>query len=167
MSYSSKAVSINEHFERLVQKLDAPPIPFYPQNLAKTAERKGKMETKKVDVPYDHTDRKNTKTYEIPRMVFEDGNPEEVCEFRLGLKELFVPAGITGNQLVTVTLSIFSGKARACFQNIIREKTAKNVDLDHKLNELELFNVVLDDWVETFFPHHTNNKGSSDYFATQ
>jgi hypothetical protein len=35
MSSSSKAASINEHFERLVQKLDVPPIPFYPKNLPK------------------------------------------------------------------------------------------------------------------------------------
>jgi hypothetical protein len=89
-------------------------------------------------------------------MVFEDGNPEEVCEFRLGIKELFESAGITGNQLVTMTLNLLTGKARARFQNINREKTAKNADLDHRLSELELFNIVLDDWVETFFPQHTN-----------
>jgi hypothetical protein len=46
MSSSSKAASINEHFERLVQKLDAPLIPFYPKISAKTAEGKGKIETK-------------------------------------------------------------------------------------------------------------------------
>jgi hypothetical protein len=167
MSSSSKAVSINEHFERPVQKLDALPIPFYPIKSTKTAEGKGKIETKKFDFPYDHTDCKNTKTYEITRMVFEDGNPEEVCEFCLGLKELFEYAGITGNQLVTMTLSLLTGKVRACFQNINREKTAKNADLDHMLNELELFNIVLDDWVETFFPQHTSNESSSDYFAKQ
>jgi hypothetical protein len=58
-------------------------------------------------------------------MVIEDGNPEEVCEFRLGLKELFESAGITGNQLVTMTLGLLTGKARACFQNIHCDKTAK------------------------------------------
>jgi hypothetical protein len=134
---------------------------------AKTAEGKGKIETTNYNVPYDHTDWKNTKTYEITRMVFEDGNPEEVCEFCLGLKELFESAGITGNQLVTMTLSLLTGEARARFQNINREKTAKNADLDHRLNELELFNIVLDDWVETFCPQHTSNKSSSGYFAKQ
>jgi hypothetical protein len=100
-------------------------------------------------------------------MVVKDGNPEEVCEFRLGLKELFEPAGITGNQLVTMTLGLLTGKARARFQNVNREKTAKNADLDYMLNEPELFNIVLDDWVETFFPQHTSNKSGSDYFAKQ
>jgi hypothetical protein len=95
-------------------------------------------------------------------MVFEDGSPEEVCEFLLGLKELFESARITGNQLVTMILSLLTGKARARFQNINHEKTAKNADLDHRLSELELFNIVLDDWVETFFPQHTSNKSSSD-----
>jgi hypothetical protein len=90
-------------------------------------------------------------------MVFEDGNPEEACEFRLGLKELFESAGITGNQLVTMALRLFTGKARTCFQDTNRERNAKNADLDHRLNELELFNIVLDDWVETFLPQHTNN----------
>jgi hypothetical protein len=99
-------------------------------------------------------------------MVFKDGNPEEVCEFRLGLKELFESAGITGNQSVTMTLSLLTGKARARFQNINHEKTAKNADLDHRLSELELFNIVLDDWVE-IFPQHISNKSSSDYFAKQ
>jgi hypothetical protein len=60
--------------------------------------------------------RKNTKTYEISRMVFEDGNPEEVCEFCFDLKALFESAEITGNQLVTMTLSLLTGKARARFQ---------------------------------------------------
>jgi hypothetical protein len=110
-------------------------------------------------------DHKNTKTYEITRMVFEEGNPEEVCEFCLGLKELFEFAGITGNQLVTMTLTILTGKARAHFQNMNREKTAKNADLDHRLYETEPFNIVLDDCAVTFFPQHTSNKSSSDYFA--
>jgi hypothetical protein len=92
MSSSSKAVSANENLERLVQKLSAQLIPFYPKKSAKTADGKGKIKTKKFDVHYDHTDCKNTKTYEITCMVFEDGNPEEVCEFRLGLKELFKSA---------------------------------------------------------------------------
>jgi hypothetical protein len=35
MSSFSNAISINEHFERLVQKLDVPPILFYPENLPK------------------------------------------------------------------------------------------------------------------------------------
>jgi hypothetical protein len=48
MSSSSKAASINEHFERLVQKLDAPPIPFYPNKSAITAEEKDKIETKNI-----------------------------------------------------------------------------------------------------------------------
>jgi hypothetical protein len=30
-------------------------------------------------------------------------------------------------------------------------KLPKIADSDHRLNELELFNIVLDDWVETFF----------------
>jgi hypothetical protein len=80
---------------------------------------------------------------------------------------LFESAGITGNQLVTMNLSLLTGKARARFQNIDREKTAKNADLDHRLSELELFNIVLDDWAETLFPQHTSNKSSSDYFAKQ
>jgi hypothetical protein len=100
-------------------------------------------------------------------MVFEDENSEEVCEFRLDLKELFDSAGITGNQLVTMTLNLLTGKARARFQNIDCEKTAKNAELDHRLNELELFYIVLDDWVETFLLQHTSNKSSSDYFAKQ
>jgi hypothetical protein len=58
-------------------------------------------------------------------MVFKDGNTEEVCEFRLGLMELFESAGIRSNQLATITLSLLTGKARARFQNINREKTAK------------------------------------------
>jgi hypothetical protein len=57
-----------------------------------------------------------------------------------------------------MTLSLLTGKARARFQNINREKTAENADFDHRLNELELFNIVLDDWVETFFPQHASNK---------
>jgi hypothetical protein len=40
----SKAVSINEHFERLVQKLDLPPILFYPKNLPK--QRRGRAKSK-------------------------------------------------------------------------------------------------------------------------
>jgi hypothetical protein len=100
-------------------------------------------------------------------MVFEDGNPEEVCEFCLGLKDLFESAGITGNQLATMNLSLLKGKARACFQNINLEKTAKKAELGHRLNEIELFNIVLDDLVETFFPQHSSNKSSSDYFAEQ
>jgi hypothetical protein len=66
-----------------------------------------------------------------------------------------------------MTLSLLTGKVRARFQNINREKTAKNADLDHRLNELELFNIILDDWVETFFPQRTSKKSSSDYFAKQ
>jgi hypothetical protein len=66
-----------------------------------------------------------------------------------------------------MTLSLVTDKARARFQNINREKTAKYADLDHRLNELELFNIALDDWVETFFPQHTSNKSSSDYFGKQ
>jgi hypothetical protein len=58
-------------------------------------------------------------------MVFKDGNPEEVCECHLGLKELFESAGITGNQLVTMTLSLLTGKARARFQNITVRKLQK------------------------------------------
>jgi hypothetical protein len=66
-----------------------------------------------------------------------------------------------------MTLSILLGNVRAHFQIINCEKTAKNADLDPWLNELELFNIVLDDWVETFSPQHTSNKSSSNYFAEQ
>jgi hypothetical protein len=64
-----------------------------------------------------------------------------------------------------MTLSILLGNVRAHFQIINCEKTAKNADLDHTLSELDVFNIVLDDWVETFSPQHTSNKSSSDYFA--
>jgi hypothetical protein len=100
-------------------------------------------------------------------MVIEDRKPLEVCEFLLGLIELFESAEITGNQFVTMTLSPLTGKARAYFRKINCEKRAKSADLDHRLNELELFNIDLDDWVETFFLQYTSKKSSSDYFVKQ
>jgi hypothetical protein len=57
--------------------------------------------------------------------VFEDGKPEEVCEFLLDLRELFESAGITDNQLFTMTVNLLTGKARARVQNIKREKLQK------------------------------------------
>jgi hypothetical protein len=31
-------------------------LPFYPKKCSETAEGRGKIEAKKIDVPYDHTD---------------------------------------------------------------------------------------------------------------